>query len=100
MKESILRLFITIIFMSTCFSAFSQVKTDSTEAGIKIIDSLKNSGILFINNREKPEIVLSTSQAVRFLRQRFEPQYWNDSRDPFRLALGQLIFEASHPPYD
>jgi hypothetical protein len=69
-------------------------------SGRTIIDSLKNSGIIFNDNRKRPEIVLSTNQAVRFLQQRFQSQYWKDARNPFRLALGQLIYEASHAPYD
>jgi len=100
MKERILRLFLTIICISVYLSAFSQINTESTESGSTIIDSLKKSGIIFHDNRKRPEIVLSTSQAVRFLQQRFQPYYWNDTRDPFRLALGQLIYEASHPSYD
>jgi hypothetical protein len=48
----------------------------------------------------KPEIVFSTNQAVKFLEQRLHHQYWNDTNDPLRSAIGQLIFEASHNPYD
>jgi hypothetical protein len=100
MNERILRSFLTIICISAYLSAYSQENTDSTESDIILIDSLKKSGIIFIENRQKPEIVLSTSQSVKFLQQVFQPYYWNDVFDPFRMALGQLIFEASNPPSD
>jgi hypothetical protein len=100
MKERILRLFFILICLSVYISAFSQIDTNRIELGSKIIDSLKNSGIIFNDSRKKPEIVLSTSQAVKFLKHKFQPQNWNNTNDPFRLALGQLIYEASHPPFD
>jgi hypothetical protein len=100
MRERIIRLFIIFIYLNACISAFSQEKTENRGSDNTIIDSLKNSGIIFSDNRKVPEIMLSTGQAVRFLTKRFQSQYWNDSGDPFRLALGQLIYEASHPPYD
>ncbi len=100
MRERILRLFLIIIYISISISALSQEKSKKAGTSGIIIDSLKNSGVIFNDNLKRPEIVLSTNQAVRFLQQRFQPQYWNDTRDPLRLALGQLIYEASHPPYD
>ena len=100
MRERILRLFLTIICISTSISALSQKKSEKAGKGGTIIDSLKNSGVIFNDNRKRPEIVLSTNQSIRFLQQRFQAQYWNDTRNPLRLALGQLIYEASHPPYD
>ncbi len=100
MRERILRLFFIIIHISISISALSQEKSKKAGTSGIIIDSLKNSGVIFNDNLKRPEIVLSTNQAVRFLQQRFQPQYWNDTRDPLRLALGQLIYEASHPPYD
>ena len=100
MRERILRLFLTIICINTYISALSQENSERAGLSSIISDSLKNSGIIFNDNRKRPEIVLSTSQAVRFLQQRFQHQYWNHARDPFRLALGRLIYEASHPPYD
>ncbi|MDO9340432.1 MAG: DUF3078 domain-containing protein [Bacteroidales bacterium] len=100
MRERILRLFLIIIYVSISISALSQEKSKKAGTSGIIIDSLKNSGVIFNDNLKRPEIVLSTNQAVRFLQQRFQPQYWNDTRDPLRLALGQLIYEASHPPYD
>ena len=100
MSKKNLRLFLTLIFISTYISVFSQENSEKTGSGSTIIDSLKNSGVIFNDNRKRPDIVLSTSQSVKFLQQRYLPQYWNDVSDPLRLALGHLIYEASHPPYD
>jgi hypothetical protein len=100
MRERFFRLILTALCLCIYISAFSQEKVESRESVSTIIDSLKNNGIIFNDKRKRPDIVLTTSQAVRFLQQRFQPQYWNDAHDPFRLAIGHLIYEASHPPYD
>jgi len=100
MQERVFRFFLIIILISVCTPVFSQDNTKKSGLGISIMDSLKKSGVIFNYNQKRPEIVLSTSQAVRFLQQRFQTQYWNNARDPFRLALVQLVYEASHPPYD
>lgn len=100
MRVGILRYTLILIFLITYISAYSQEKGDTARSISLIIDSLKKSGVFFSNNQKKPEIVLSTKQAVKYLQLRVQSQYWNDTGDPFRLALGQLIFEASHPPYD
>jgi hypothetical protein len=100
MRERFLRLFFAAIFLSIYISAFSQTDNTNPKNSRTVIDSLKNSGIIFDDNRKSPEIVLSTSQAVKFLQQRVQPQFWNDVHNPFRQAVLQLIFEASHAPYD
>ncbi len=73
------------------------VKPESSKA---IIDSLKNSGVIFHENQKKPEISLTREQAVEFLKQRTSSKYWNDPEDPLRLALNQLIYEACHQRFD
>jgi hypothetical protein len=100
MRRKISRLLLTFILIIPCISALSQETEKREGLSFAIIDSLKSSGIVFNNNNSKPEIELSTIQAVKFLQQRCQPQYWKDTRDPFYQALGQLIYEASHPPYD
>jgi hypothetical protein len=100
MGPKFLRLCIIIFFISISISSFSQETGGRSESVKAIIDSLKNSGVIFNYNVRKPEITLSKEQAIRFLQQRIQPQFWNDTRDPFRLALNQLIFEASNPRFD
>lgn len=100
MGRKFLRFFILIFFATISLSLFSQETATKAESVKAIIDSLKNSGVIFNYEIKKPEIYLSKDQSIRFLQQRLQPQFWNDSKDPFRLALNQLIFEASHPKYD
>ena len=100
MKEKYLQLFFIFSFLSVYLSAFSQENTGVLEYGDSVIDSLKNSGVLLNDSIERPEIVLSTDQAVHFLQELSQSQYWNDPDDPLRSALDQLVFEASHPPLD
>lgn len=64
------------------------------------IDSIFTKGIIYDAKKKKPEIKLSIDQAIRFLKERHQPQYWNNKNDPFRKALGQLVYEATYPPFD
>ncbi|MCE5345819.1 MAG: DUF3078 domain-containing protein [Bacteroidales bacterium] len=100
MIGKIFRLFQIIVFICICISVQSQDNSSKHVSDSIVIDSLKNSVIIYNYNQKKPEIDLSREQAVKFLRERYKPQNWNNVSDPLRKALGQLIFEASHPPYD
>ena len=90
------------IFILTGFrlSGFSQDTKQSATPRVTLTDSLKKSGIIFNEQKKKPEIVLSTHDAIKFLQDRSLPKYWKDIDDPLRLAIRQLVFEASNPPYD
>jgi hypothetical protein len=83
-----------------CVSAFSQIRDQDVRASSKIIDSLMNKGIIYNNKRIKPEIVLSKDQAIEFLKKHSHDQSWKNPEDPFRAALDQLIYQASHSPFD
>ena len=100
MSERFLHLVFIIVALSTYISVFSQENTNPDLPANISIDSLKNRGSVINMIRERPEIVLSTNQSVNFLQEIFKLQYWNNPNDPLRLALGQLIFEASHSPLD
>jgi len=100
MRGKILKLFLSILCISISISIFSQKSAIKSGSARTTIDSLRNSGVIFNDNRKIPDIVLTTNQSVRFLQKRFQPQYWNNTRDPLRVALGHLVYEASHPPYD
>jgi hypothetical protein len=98
-RTKFLQLFLCFIFLFS-ISVFSQNKTEKQVTGKALLDSLKNSGIHIKENQKKPEIVLSRDQAIQFLQQRTHSEYWIDPKNPFRLALSQLIYESSHPRYD
>lgn len=100
MKHEFIRLFLAGVCLSACITVYAQENTSKAESGKAIIDSLKNNGVLLNDNHKNPEINLTIDQAVRFLQQRTRLQNWVDVHDPFREALNQLIFEASHQRYD
>jgi len=100
MSIRILRILLTFIFITFYSSVFSQEIIKKTISNETVIDSLRRKGVIFNDNQKKKEIVLSTSQAIKFLQERYHPQFWNDIGDPLRQAFGQLIFEAAHPPVD
>lgn len=90
-------LFILTVFS---FSGFSQDLPQSDTIRLTLSDSLKKSGIIFNEQKKKPEILLSVDDAVKFLQDRSLPKYWKDVDDPLRLAIRQLVFKASNPPWD
>lgn len=100
MRKEFYFLFFLYLFSSICISGFAQNATEKTESSKAVIDSLKNSGIIFHENQKRPEINLSREQAVEFLKKRTRSKYWNNPKDPLRLALNQLLFEASHQRFD
>jgi len=100
MRKEILRLLISFICLSTYLSVFSQDYQQTKRDAGTITDSLRNSGVIFDVARAKHAISLSKDEAVRFLEERYQQQNWKDLNDPLRQAIGQLIFEASHPRFD
>ena len=100
MKKEFLRAIFAFYFLSLCFTGYSQNKAGTQEGVRAIIDSLRNSGIIFHENAKSPEISLTREQAISFLRQRTRTSYWNDPNDPLRMALNHLVFEASSHKFD
>jgi len=100
MRVRYLKFYLIFILISIYISAFSQGNIKNAVTAGTIIDSLKKGGIIFNNNQKKPEIVLSTSQALKFLQERSHLKLWNDPRDSLRQAITQLIYQAEHPPFD
>lgn len=100
MINKIIKYFFITVLLFWSLSLFSQNNTDTMSFMRSGIDSIFTKGIIYNANRKKPEIKLSPDQAVRFLKNRFKPRNWNNISDPFRLALGQLIYKATYPPFD
>jgi hypothetical protein len=100
MKQGFLRLLIAGICLNVCLSLFSQENGKMAGSGKTITDSLINNGIKLNDSHKQQEIILSTDQAIRFLQDRCQSSNWIDAKDPFRMALNQLIYEASHPRFD
>lgn len=89
-----------LVFVIISISVHSQENNKSDITRERVIDSLKNIGVIFREDQKKPDIRLSTNQALIFLRERNHPQFWNNTSDPLRQAFGRLIYEAEHPPID
>ena len=99
MKKEFFNLLVLSVLLTICVSVFSQNSNNLRKAD-SVIDSLKKSGVILTNSVSRPDIILSKDQAVKFLENSYQPQNWNDTHHPLRQALGQLIFESSHPPFD
>jgi hypothetical protein len=82
------------------FALPAAAQNDTLKTASEIVDSLKRTGLIYSDLHRRPEISLSTDQAIQFLEKRLQPHYWNNVQDPFRKALSQLVFQASNPPYD
>jgi len=100
MKRILSRLIIAAVFINFGLTAVSQEVNDSLKSAVEIVDSLKKIGIIYSDAHKKPEIVLTTGQAIQVLEHRIQPQFWHKTDDPLRKALTQLVFQASNPPYD
>ena len=100
MRTGTFRLLATLLFVCSWLSLSSQDAVHAKGLPGPIIDSLKKSGYIFSERQKVDTVVLSTTQALRFLQKKLRIQYWKDPADPLRVALGQLVFEASHKPFD
>lgn len=83
------KIFTIFIFASISISGLSQVNMERSTLPAPIADTLRKGGIVINEQKKKLEILLSTTQAVRFLQRRLQPQYWKNTRDPLRIAMGQ-----------
>jgi hypothetical protein len=100
MRFLFLKLFLTLVFISSYISVFSQDNSKKVNAAESVIDSLKKSGVIFNKDFRKPEISLSSDQALKYLQQKYSPKFWQNESDPLRQAFGRLIYEAAHSPFD
>ncbi len=100
MRRYSLKLFLVFICVNIFISGLSQQFETRSDSIGRVLDSLKQNGIIFNENKKKPEIKLTTNESVRFLQQRYQYQNWKDIKDPFRQAIGHLIYEASNPRFD
>jgi hypothetical protein len=100
MQAGIIRLLFILSFLSVSISGFSQDESHKLTKSVILLDSLKRNEIIFNGEQKKPEISLSPEQSVRYLQQKMQPELWKNTKDPLRQAIGQLVFSASHPPFD
>jgi hypothetical protein len=100
MRFRFLQFILVLTFIGLYLPGVAQEKNLAVPKSVITLDSLKRNEILFNGIPAKPEIRLSTDESVKFLQGRLQQQYWKNVHDPLRQAMGQLVFEASHPPVD
>lgn len=100
MRKEYIKSLAILILIWISLQGRSQVLTNTKGLPGEVVDSLINSGYIYIDRVNKDTVNLTPEQAIRFLQKRLRVQYWKDPSDPLRVALGQLVFEASHDPYD
>jgi len=100
MRVQIQRLILTSFFIIIYISAFSQETFNKLVIPANMLDSLKKTGAVTGENLKKPEITLSTSQALQYLQRRIPSDMWKSSDDPLKQAFGRLVYESEHSRLD
>ena len=100
MKKWSTRYIPLILFLSISLPGISQEDTIRPGRLVLILDSLRSSGVILTEPPQSPDVRLSIGQALEYLQGKYQQQNWTNNRDPLRHAIGQLIYEASFPPYD
>jgi hypothetical protein len=100
MYRIFLRVSAILLLTGISLSVFSQDFKSTGGLPEPLKDSLIKSGYIFREHMKPDSLNMTTSQAIRLLQRRLRSQYWKDPADPLRVALGQLVFQASHNPYD
>jgi hypothetical protein len=91
-------LFVIPVFQSN--TALSQDLSAGEPVDKAFIDSLVKAGIVRDTLVRSEQVALSREEAIKYLQKWVQPYAWKNFRDPFRTALVQLIFEATHQPFD
>jgi len=99
MKGIPLLLFIILLIINQPhgFSQDTQTGTDTPEP---IPDTIATGLPVQSDTLKKTEVLLSHDEAIRVLQKNLRLQPRRSRQDPFRSAVGQLIFTAANPPFD
>jgi|WetSurMetagenome_2_1015567.scaffolds.fasta_scaffold20596_3 hypothetical protein len=99
-RAKLLPLTITFLLTAFCLGISAQETVIKKEDVNSIIDSLAMKRIITRRGQEKQEINFTREQALKYLNEKYRSGNWADPVDPFRMAMGQLVYFASHPPVD
>jgi hypothetical protein len=100
MAIRILKFFSIVILLAFSPKALSQEGISKKGSVNFVVDSLAKKGIISNTVPPKPEIDFGKEKALKYLQEKFRAGNWDNNMDPLRLAIGQLIYAASHEPYD
>jgi len=89
MKKAWIRLIISTAMLSVCVNGIGQA-----------VDSIEKDSLIYDTFHEKPNIELTTEQAVEFLEKYSQQHFWHNIYAPLRKAIEQLLFFATNPPYN
>lgn len=95
-----LKVILFLFFITGPLTAFSQEKDGMMESQDTTLDSLTLRGLIFNPQKRAPDILMSTDQALGFLKGQLSAGRWKDTDHPFRNALERLVKEASEIPFD
>ena len=84
MKRFLSKLFFATVFLVFGLTAVSQEVNDSIKTAVEIVDSLKRIGVIYGDSHSKPEITLTTGQAIKVLEEKLQPGFWLNTDDPLR----------------
>ena len=84
MRVLILKLYMTLFLLTIYISVFSQENIKKANSNDNAIDSLKRMEGVAPNTQKTSEIVFSTSQALKFLQQIFNPELLKNKGDSLK----------------
>ncbi|MGB8490524.1 MAG: DUF3078 domain-containing protein [Bacteroidales bacterium] len=99
MREKCFLLLSAVLFLIEGPSGYSQIPQAGIGSERRITDTLSRE-LTQGHEAGMPAISFTRNQAVVFLERIGQPGLWKKPDDPFRSALGQLVFEAILPPFD
>jgi hypothetical protein len=99
-RAKLLLFAVTFLLTAFCLNVSAQETVNKKEDVNSIIDSLARNRIITNRVQEKPDIQLTREEAIIYLTQKYRSGNWADPVDPFRMAMGQLVYYASHPQAD
>jgi hypothetical protein len=99
-RAKLLPVAVTFLITGFCLNLSAQETVNKKEDVNSIIDSLARNRIIIKKEQKIPDIQLTREQAVKYLTPKYRSGNWADPVDPFRRAMGQIIYYASQPPVD
>ncbi|MFN8241439.1 MAG: hypothetical protein U0X39_11920, partial [Bacteroidales bacterium] len=84
----------------TGLSVRGQETVNRKEVISSVLDSLQRKGLRLSIPPASKEISFSRDQALEFLGEKYKAGNWINYTDPLRQAIGQIVYLASHDPFD
>jgi hypothetical protein len=100
MKRDLFAFLFIILSLLIPWSELPAQEVAKADAVTGIVDSLALNGMITLDRKSQKKVEFNKEDAIRYLQGRYVSGDWTNPSDPFRTAIGQLIFLASIPPYD